>query len=52
MNDAGTTVVLVTGAPGKEGENKDAFAVVYYRYEPGLSTKSIISVTQQKITCP
>ena len=50
-NDAGTMVVLVTGDPGKDGENKDAFAVVYYRYQPGLSAKSIISVTQQKITC-
>ena len=51
-NDAGTMVVLVMGDPGKDGENKDAFAVVYYHYQPGLSAKSIISVTQQKITCP
>ncbi len=50
-NDAGTVVVFVTGSPGKEGENTDAYAVTYYRLEPGLSAKTIVSFTQQKVDC-
>ena len=50
-NDAGTLVVFVTGSPGKEGENTDAYAVTYYRLEPGLPAKTILSFTQQKVTC-
>ena len=50
-NDAGTLIVFVTGNAGKEGENTDAYAVTYYRLEPGLSAKTIVSFTQQKIDC-
>ena len=50
-NDAGTLVVFVTGSPGKEDENTDAYAVTYYRLEPGLPAKTILSFTQQKVTC-
>ena len=50
-NDTGTLVVFVTGSPGKEGENTDAYAVTYYRLEPGLPAKTILSFTQQKVTC-
>jgi hypothetical protein len=50
-NDAGTMLVYVTGSPGKEGENTDAYAVTYYRFQPGLPAKTILSFTQQKIIC-
>ena len=50
-NDTGTVIVFVTGSPGKEGENTDAYAVTYYRLEPGLSAKTIVSFTQQKVDC-
>ena len=50
-NDAGTLVVFVTGSPGKEGENTDTYAVTYYRLEPGLPAKTIISFSQLKVTC-
>ena len=50
-NDTGTLVVFVTGSPGKEGEDTDAYAVTYYRLEPGLPAKTILSFTQQKVTC-
>ncbi len=50
-NDAGTLLVYVTGSPGKEGENTDAYAVTYYRFQPALPAKTILSFTQQKITC-
>jgi hypothetical protein len=38
-NDTGTVVVFVTGSPGNEGENTDAYAVTYYRLQPGLRQK-------------
>lgn len=50
-NDAGTLTVSITGAPGKDGENADTHGVVYYRYQPGLSAKTIVSLNQQKIVC-
>jgi hypothetical protein len=50
-NDAGTVVVFVTGSPGKEGENTDTYAVTYYRLQPGLPARTIISFTQLKIDC-
>lgn len=50
-NDAGTMIVFVTGNAGKEGENTDAYAVTYYRLEPGLPAKTIVSFTQQRVSC-
>ena len=50
-NDTGTVVVFVTGSRGKEGENTDAYAITYYRLQPGLPAKTIVSFTQQKIVC-
>jgi hypothetical protein len=50
-NDAGTMLVYVTGSPGKEGENTDAYAVTYYLFKPALPAKTILSFTQQKIVC-
>jgi hypothetical protein len=50
-NDAGTLLVYVTGSPGKDGENTDAYAVTYYRIQPGLPAKTIASFTEQKINC-
>jgi hypothetical protein len=50
-NAAGTVVMFVTGSPGKEGENTNTYAVTYYRLQPGLLAKTILSFTQQKIMC-
>ncbi len=47
----GTIVIFLTGAPGAQGENTDAYAVAYERYEPGMSGKTITSLTQGKIVC-
>ena len=51
-NDAGTTVVSVLGSPGKDGENTDTHSVTYYRFQPGLPAKTIVSFGQQKMVCP
>jgi hypothetical protein len=46
----GTIVIIVTGDPG-EGENTDAYSVAYERYQPGISERTITSLTQGKIVC-
>jgi hypothetical protein len=47
-----TLAVSVTGSPGKDGEDADAYSVVYARFQPGLSEKAVISFNQQTLVCP
>jgi hypothetical protein len=51
-NSNGTLVVIVTGDPGKEGENEDTYSVSYEKYEPGLPEKTITGLTHGNLTCP
>ena len=48
----GTLIVSITGSPGKDGEDTDAFSVLYARLQPGLSPNSIVGLNQQKLSCP
>jgi hypothetical protein len=50
-NDAGTLVVIVVGELGKDGENVDTHAVTYYRFQPGLPAKTIVSFGTQTLEC-
>jgi hypothetical protein len=50
-NDAGTLMVLVLGAIGKEGESVDAYGVTYYSFQPGLPAKASASFGQHKMVC-
>ena len=50
-NANGTIAVCVTGSASKEGNNTDAYSVVYKRFQPGLTEKTIISLNQQKLVC-
>lgn len=50
-NSDGTLVVILTGDRGAKGENTDAYSVAYQRYAPGLSEKTVTSLTQEKILC-
>lgn len=50
-NANGTIAVSVTGSASKEGENTDAYSVVYKRFQPGLAEKTMISLNQQKLVC-
>jgi hypothetical protein len=50
-NTGGTLAVIVTGAPGPDGQNVETHGVVYYRFAPGLSVKTIVGFTQEKIVC-
>jgi hypothetical protein len=47
----GTIVIFLTGVPGAQGENTDAYSVAYERYEPGISDKTITGFTQGKFVC-
>jgi hypothetical protein len=50
-NDAGTLVVSVLGEGGQDGQNVDTHSVTYYRFQPGLPAKAIVSFGQHKIEC-
>lgn len=47
----GTILVIITGDRGKEGEDVDAYAAAYERFEPGLGEKAITGLTTGKIDC-
>jgi hypothetical protein len=46
-NDADTLAVLVMA--GKD--NTETRSISYYRFEPGVSAKAIVSMTQTKLVC-
>lgn len=50
-NPDGTVVILLTGQLGAPNENADAFSVTYEHHQPGLSEKTIRSLTQGKVVC-
>jgi hypothetical protein len=50
-NSDGTIVIIVTGNSDGESENTDAYSVAYERYQPGISEKTITSLTHGKIIC-
>jgi hypothetical protein len=47
----GTIVVWITGNNGRQAEDADAYSVSYQRYDPGLSERTIVSLTQGKTVC-
>jgi hypothetical protein len=51
-NSDGSMLVVVTGSRGAKGENVAAYSVSYQRYQPGISEKTVDSVTFGKIVCP
>ncbi len=50
-NSDGTVIVSITGSVGKDGENTDTYSVVYEKFQPGLSEKTILGMNQRKIVC-
>lgn len=50
-NSDGTVVLFITGSKAAEGQNADAYSVAYERYQPGLSEKTIASMTHGKMLC-
>jgi hypothetical protein len=49
--NSGTIVVIVTGDKGAQGENTNAYAVAYERFQPGLSEKAITALTRGNMVC-
>lgn len=50
-NSDRTILIIVTGNPSAAGEDTDAYSVAYERYQPGLSDKTVTSLTQGKVIC-
>lgn len=50
-NSDGTIVIIVTGDSGAQVEGRKAYSVAYERYQPGISERTITSLTQGKIVC-
>ncbi len=50
-NSDRTIVVIVTGGQGAQGQDVNAYSVAYEKYQPGLSEKTVESLTQGKIVC-
>jgi hypothetical protein len=48
----GTLIVSVTGSVGKKGEDTDTYSVLYARFTPGLSEKTILGMNQKTNVCP
>ena len=50
-NSDRTILIIVTGNTGAAGEDTDAYSVAYELYQPGISDKTVTSLTQGKIVC-
>jgi hypothetical protein len=51
-NSDGTIVVFITGDTGRSGEDTNTYGIGYQRYQPGISEKTITSLTHGKTVCP
>jgi hypothetical protein len=47
----GTMIVSITGEPGAKGQNTDVHGLVYGKFEPALSEKTILGMNTQNIVC-
>jgi hypothetical protein len=50
-NADGTLVVSITGEPGKSDENTETHGLVYARFHPAISEKTILGMNQQTVVC-
>jgi hypothetical protein len=51
VNADGSMLVAVTGSPGPDGVDSNAYAVSYATLKPGLSEKTLTGMLSQHITC-
>lgn len=47
----GTMIVSITGEPGTDGQNTDVHGIVYGKFDPAITEKTIIGMNTQKIVC-
>ena len=50
-NSDGTIVIFITGNVAPQGQDAGVYSIAYQRYSPGLSEKTITSMTQGNIDC-
>ena len=48
----GTVIVAITGEPGTDGQNTDVHGIVYGKFEPAITEKTILGMNSQNIVCP
>jgi hypothetical protein len=48
----GTAIVSITGDPGPDGQDAEVYGIVYGKFTPGISEKTIVGMNMQKIVCP
>jgi hypothetical protein len=48
----GTVIVSITGEPGTDGQDTEVHGIVYGKFEPALTEKTILSMNTQNTVCP
>jgi len=48
----GTMLVSITGQPGVDGQNTDVHGIVYAKFEPAVTEKTILGMNTHNIVCP
>jgi hypothetical protein len=51
VNADGTLYVSITGSPGPDGADSDAYAVSYATLKPGMSQKVVMGLLSHKVSC-
>jgi len=51
VNADGTLDVVITGSPGPDGADSDAYAVSYATFKPGMPQKVFMGLLSQKMSC-
>jgi hypothetical protein len=51
VNADGTLYVSITGSPGPDGADSQAYAVSYATMKPGVSQKVLMGLLSQKVSC-
>jgi hypothetical protein len=51
VNADGTLMVVITGSPGADGVDSNAYAVTYATLKPGMPQKTMTGLLSQKISC-
>jgi hypothetical protein len=48
----GTVIVSITGDPGPDGQDAEVYGIVYGKFTPGISEKTIQGMNKQQVVCP
>ncbi len=48
----GSMIVSITGEPGPDGQDAEVHGIVYGKFTPGLSEKTVVGMNTQNVVCP